>query len=223
MNAQDIKRASEATIRRLPAYHRFLTQLRERGREVVSCTHISSELRLDSTQVRKDLAATGIVGKPKVGYRVAELMRSIEGFLGWNNVREAFLVGVGHLGTALLGYQGFGAYGLDIVAGFDSDPGKVDKPVHGKMVFPLDKLPDLVERMHIKIGIIATPAGAAQSVATLMVLSGILAIWNFTPVKLDVPPEIIVENMELSTSLAVLSNKLARRLASSEIVQETLP
>src|SRR5512135_127531 len=106
------------SIRRLPLYLRFLKQLRSRGREVVSCTHISRELGLVSTQVRKDLAMTGIVGKPKVGYDVPALVSAIEGFLGWNNSRDAFVVGVGGLGSALMGYEGFTQYGLNIVAGF---------------------------------------------------------------------------------------------------------
>ena len=125
------------SVRRLPAYLRLLQSLRAGGRDVVSCTHIGKELGLVSTQVRKDLAVTGIVGKPKVGYNVPALIAAIEEFLGWNNAQDAFVVGVGSLGRALMGYQGFQEYGLRLVAGFDIDPAKVGVEVHGKEVFPV--------------------------------------------------------------------------------------
>jgi redox-sensing transcriptional repressor len=209
----------EPTLRRLPAYHRFLKVLAARGRPVVSCTHIAEELRLDPTQVRKDIQVTGIVGKPKVGYVVAELIDAIETFLGWKNSSDAFLVGAGHLGTALLGYDGFKEYGLNIVAAFDNSPAKVGTEVQGRKVFPVEDLTDLAQRMHILIGILTVPAEAAQSLADLMVFGGIRAIWNFTPVKLHLPPAIIVENVQLSASLAVLSNKLAESL-KADVPQE---
>jgi redox-sensing transcriptional repressor len=200
------------SVRRLPLYLRFLKQLRSRGREVVSCTHISRELGLVSTQVRKDLAMTGIVGKPKVGYDVPALVTAIEGFLGWNNTRDAFVVGVGSLGSALMGYEGFKEYGLNVLAGFDINPQKVGARVHDKEIFPLEKLPDLVGRMHVLIGILTVPARVAQDVANLMVLSGMRAIWNYAPVTLEVPDSIVVENMNLSASLAVLSSRLEEAL-----------
>jgi redox-sensing transcriptional repressor len=193
-------------------YLRFLKQLKARGRQVVSCTHIARELGLVSTQVRKDFAITGIVGKPKVGYDVPALISAIETFLGWDNTRDAFLIGAGSLGSALMGYEGFKEYGLNIVAAFDSDPNKVGKPIHDKEVFPLEKLPDLVSRMHVLIGILTVPAKAAQDVANLMVLSGIRAIWNYAPAALEVPESVIVENMNLSASLAVLSSRLEAAL-----------
>lgn len=212
MNADAIRSAPEPTLRRLPAYHRVLQRLFGRGREVISCTHIAQELNLDPTQVRKDLAVTGIIGKPKVGYEIPALMDAIETYLGWKNVTDAFLVGAGHLGAALMGYQGFGTYGLNIVAAFDADPAKVGTTIHGKEVLPMEKLPNLVERLHLGIGILTVPAAAAQSAANMMILAGIKAIWNFTQVRLQVPPSVIVENEDLSASLAVLSRKLAESL-----------
>ena len=215
----NVRTFPEPTLRRLPAYHRFLKTLAARGRPVVSCTHIAEELRLDPTQVRKDIQVTGIVGKPKVGYVVGELIDAIETFLGWKNSSDAFLVGVGHLGTALLGYDGFKGFGLNIVAAFDNAPGKVGSLVHGRQVLPIEDLADLSQRMHILIGILTVPAETAQSLADLMVFGGIRAIWNFTPVRLHLPPAIIVENVQLSASLAVLSNKLAESL-KADLPQE---
>ena len=119
---------------------------------------IGLDLNLVPVQVRKDLQYTGIVGKPKTGYAVPELIAAIETFLGWNNVNEAFLAGAGNLGTALLGHERFSNFGLRIVAAFDTDPEKVGQWVHGKMVLPLDKLADLAKRMSIHLGIITAPA-----------------------------------------------------------------
>ncbi len=200
------------SVRRLPTYLRLLQTLKARGRDVVSCTHISEELGLVSTQVRKDLAMTGIVGKPKVGYNVQALISAIEKFLGWNNTRDAFVVGAGDLGRALLGYQGFAEFGLRLVAAFDVDPAKIGASVHGKEIFHLDKLRDLALRMHVLMGVLTVPAAAAQEAANFMVQSGMRAIWNYTPVKLEVPSTVIVEDVKLSASLAVLSSRLAEAL-----------
>jgi redox-sensing transcriptional repressor len=197
------------TIRRLPGYLRFLKTLKARGREVVSCTHIADELALTSIQVRKDLAVTGIVGKPRVGYYVVELIDAIEESLGWKNTSDAFLVGAGSLGSALLGYDGFQEAGLNLVAAFDVNPAKIGTPIHGREVFALERLHDLALRMHVLIGVLTVPASAAQDAATLMVMAGMRAIWNYTPVKLEVPDNVIVEDVKLTSSLAVLSSRLA--------------
>jgi redox-sensing transcriptional repressor len=199
MDAESLKTAPLPSVRRLPAYLRFLQTLKARDRVVVSCTHIADELGLVSTQVRKDLAVTGIVGKPKVGYNVPALIDAIEEFLGWKNTSDAFVVGAGCLGSALMGYEGFKDYGLNLVAGFDVDPVKIGTPVHGKEIFPLEKLHDLALRMHVLIGV--------------------LTVWNYTPVQLEVPPSVIVEDVKLSASLAVLSSRLAEILRTPNAAQ----
>jgi redox-sensing transcriptional repressor len=200
------------TLNRLPTYHHYLKDVQEKGLISISCTLIGKDLKLDPTQVRKDLEATEIVGKPKVGYFVSELIGAIETFLGWNNANEAFLVGAGHLGSALLGYERFKSTGLNIVAAFDADPSRVGTQVRGKEVLPLERLVDLAQRMSIHIGIITVPASAAQKVADLMVEGGIKAIWNFAPVHLRLREDIIVQNEDLYNSLASLSHKLAKVL-----------
>jgi redox-sensing transcriptional repressor len=208
-------RIPEPTLRRLPSYHHLLTVLAGDGTQSVSCSVIGRALNLDPTQVRKDIAITGIEGKPKVGYDIYDLMGSIENFLGWNNPKQAFLAGVGNLGQALLGYQQFNRYGMDIVAAFDADPEKVGKNLYGREVLPLEKLANLARRMHVLIGIVAVPTDAAQFVADQMVAGGIQAIWNFAPVSLDVAPGVIVQNEDLFASLAVLSNRLATATVGS--------
>jgi len=178
---------------------------------MISCSVIGGDLNLVPVQVRKDLQYTGIVGRPKTGYCVPELMASIETYLGWNNVHEAFLAGAGNLGAALLGHERFSSFGLRIVAAFDTDPEKIGQWIHQKMVLSLEKLPDLAQRMSIHLGIITVPAEQAEAVAGAMVMGGIQAIWNFAPVRLKVPPNIIVHNEDLYSSLASLSWKLAQR------------
>lgn len=220
MSQNASKTVPEPTLRRLPLYHRFLQQIQESGRSNISCTDIGIELKLDPAQVRKDLEATGIIGRPRVGYVLNQLVDQIEEFLGWKNVNEAFLVGAGSLGAALLGYTRFEQCGLKIIAAFDTDLAKADTRIHDKLVLPLAKLVDLTQRMHILIGIITVPAAQAQAVADLMVMGGMRAIWNFAPVRLRVPEHIIVHNEDLYCSLASLSNKLSKALL---VAPETTP
>lgn len=207
--------APEPTLRRLPLYYRLLKQLREAGRTGISCTTIGKELKLDPTQVRKDIELTGTVGRPKVGYDINELVCSIERFLGWDNTTEAFLVGAGSLGEALMGYPGFAECGLNIVAAFDVDPNKCSRVIHGKHVRHISKLANLMRRMRVRFGIITVPASEAQRAADLLVEGGVLAIWNFAPAKIQVPERVIVTNEDLYCSLAVLSQKMTRKLAES--------
>jgi redox-sensing transcriptional repressor len=210
----------EPSLRRLPQYHHYLAELQSRGVSLVSCSTIGRDLKYIPVQVRKDLQFTGIIGKPKVGYSVAELVLAIEAFLGWNSVNEALLVGAGNLGTAMLGHERFSRFGLQVVAAFDVDPSKIGQYIYGKAVLPLDEMADLVQRMNIHLGIITTPAEVAQTVADEMVKAGIQAIWNFAPVKLNVPEYMIVHNEDLYSSLASLSCKLAKRFRAP--LQENL-
>jgi redox-sensing transcriptional repressor len=201
----------EPTLRRLPKYYHYLKRVQGTGQEIISATQMAEDLGIHHTQVRKDLAATGSQGKPKVGHRVEDLLVSIESFLNWNNFSEAFLVGAGNLGSALLGYTDFEKAGIRIVAAFDSSPAKVGRAIHGVEVHPMSQFESLAQEARIAIGIITVPADRAQQIAETMVRSGLQAIWNFAPITLDVPEEIIVENVELYASLAVFSRKLEER------------
>jgi redox-sensing transcriptional repressor len=206
------KTVSGPTLKRLPLYHRFLKELAAAGQTSFSCTQVGAELDLDPTQVRKDLESVGVVGRPRVGYLLANVIPLLEEFLGWHNVRDAFLAGAGSMGAALLGYRKFEQYGLNIVTAFDTDPEKIGRRIKGKQVLPLEKLANLASRMHIWLGIITVPATEAQAVADLMVAGGIRAIWNFAPIRLRVPAQVIVHNEDLYCSLAALSQKLSESL-----------
>jgi redox-sensing transcriptional repressor len=213
----------EPTLKRLPLYHRLLKEMQQAGRPSVSCTDIGAELKLDPTQVRKDLEVVGVSGRPRVGFVTQDVVQGIEEFLGWKKVNEAFLVGAGSMGSALLGYRKFEECGLKIVAAFDTHPAKIGRQIHGKHVLSLDKVTDLAQRMHVLIGIITVPAPEAQAVADMLVAGGILAIWNFAPVRLRVPDNLIVHNEDLYCSLASLSQKLAleMRARSARAAEET--
>jgi redox-sensing transcriptional repressor len=210
---QTTKAIPEPTLRRLPIYYQYLKKtLGEKKSDYISCTQIGNDLNIVPIQVRKDLEVTEALGRPKLGYAVKELLSNIEDFLGWNNTTDAYLVGVGNLGSALLGYNGFREYGLNIIAAFDVDEGMAGTQVHGKSVFSVVKLAEMTRRMGIRIGILTVPGHSAQEMADEMVNAGIRALWNFSPVKIIVPPDIIVQHENLASSLVVLSKKLAMSL-----------
>src|ERR1035437_609260 len=202
----------EASLRRLPIYYRCLQEMMTAGATQVSCAGLARVLGLDPTQVRKDIELTGIVGKPKVGHPLGELVRWIENFLGWNRPKDAVLAGAGSLGSALLGDGRVWRPGMQILAGVDTDPAKIGQRIHGREVQPLGFLPGFVRQHKTPVGVIATPAAAAQSVADLMVSGGIRAIWNFAPAHIHVPDGFILQNEDLYHSLASLSFKLESKL-----------
>ncbi len=203
-----LRMIAEASLRRMPSYWRVLDEIGNNGQEFVSCTEIADRFHQDPTQVRKDLEGAGCEGRPRVGFAVNETKRCIAEFLGWNNTHDAFLVGAGNLGAALAGYEGFQPAGLTIVAVFDNNPEKIGAKLAGKPVLRVERFRNLAQRMHVQIGIIAVPAHAAQETADMMLESGIKAIWNFAPRKLSSPEGVVVENADLTPSLASLSAKL---------------
>jgi redox-sensing transcriptional repressor len=200
--------APEPTLKRLPGYLYFLEQVKEEGVINISAPTIGKELDLDPTQVVKDLAVTGIKGKPRVGYNTYELIHALEDFLGFNKVNEAFLVGAGNLGSALMAYQEHQSLGLKILAAFDVDETKIGKTIGGIHILEYNKLFHLSGRLNVKIGILTTPNHVAQEVAEDLVNCGIKAIWNFTSAKLSLPKEIIVQSTSMSSYAAVLLRRL---------------
>ena len=150
-------------------------------------------------------------GRPKVGYLRAGLIDDIEQFLGYDNTTDAVLIGAGKLGLALMGYGGFEAYGLNILAAFDSKP-FADKTEDGKPVYPIGQLESFCRVNKVLMGIITVPAAHAQSVCDQLIACGIKAIWNFAPTHLEVPSNILVQNENMATSLAVLSMHLQAQM-----------
>jgi redox-sensing transcriptional repressor len=200
---------SAQALRRMPYYLQFLKKLQLEGRSVVAAPEIAGSLKLNEVQVRKDLAAVSkSKGKPRSGFPVSELIENMEEFLGYRNIDDAVLVGAGSLGRALLSYKGFASYGLNVVAAFDLDDSVVGSEICGKVVLPASKLCDMCRRLSINIGIIAVPADQAQEVCDTLVSCGVLAIWNFAPVHLSTPDNILVQNENMAASLAMLSKHL---------------
>jgi redox-sensing transcriptional repressor len=199
-----------STLKRLPQYLEVLKRLKKAGLKEVSATKISVFADIHQTLVRKDIAYTNI-SAGKTGYLVNPLQKAIEELLNWSDTSSSILVGVGHLGSALLGYQEFSQRGLSIVAGFDNDPNLIGTKVHGVPVFSALELTAMAQKQNIRIGIITVPPDTAQLIADIMVHSGIKAIWNFTPHKIIVPLDIIVEYVDMFASLAVLSRRLAEQ------------
>lgn len=214
MDTLPFRTAAIPTIKRLPLYLRKIREHIDLGEVDISSATLARELHLDPIVVRKDLAITGVIGIPRRGFPAMKLTDAIVSFLGWDNTTDAILCGVGSLGKALLGYQGFHQHGLSIVAAFDVDPDLIGTKERGVKVFPLSKLQSLVPRLNIRIGILTVPVTVAQLVADQLVAAGIQGIWNFTPAKLSVPPEVVIQRVDLASSLAVLSHTLAVRNAA---------
>lgn len=196
------------TIRRYPIYLRAIKSKIAGGELHVSSAVLADELGFDPVLSRKDLAMAGIPGKPRRGYPAKELCEAINRALGWDNPIEAALIGVGSLGSALLGYSGFEEQNLSISAAFDSNPAIIGKRVHGVKVRPMEDFNILVKKLKLSIGIITVPSSKAQECADHLIQSGIKAIWNFAPIQLSVPKEITVQNVDLAQSLAVLSHSI---------------
>lgn len=192
------------SIRRLPSYLHIIQNVIKDGSEYISGTVIANELNLEPIQVRKDLAITGIIGKPKRGYPVKELIAAIEHFLGWDSSRNAVLLGAGNLGAALIGYGGFRDHGLNLVAAFDKNPEKIGKKIAGVEIFSYDAVSEKIKKSGAKLAILTVPSADAQETADKLIKDGIKAIWNFTNIKLKVPDHVVVQKEDLSSGYAML-------------------
>ena len=202
---------SKSVLKRLPIYLSYLKSIPQGSQTYISATALANALSMGEVQVRKDLAMESDGGRPKVGYLLEGLKEDISRFLGYNNTTDAVLVGAGKLGQALLGYNGFEAYGLNILAAFDVD----NFPESGgekKPILLMDKLEKFCRTHKILMGIITVPVAHAQEVCDRMIDCGIKAIWNFAPIHLDVPSHILVQNENMATSLALLSMHLQAQI-----------
>lgn len=194
-------------VKRYPLYLRVLREMATQGDKFASGAVVAKALALDPIVVRKDLSKTGVRGKPRVGFPMTEIIAAIEKYLGWNAATEAVLAGAGRLGSALLGFPGFQYQGFKIVAAFDASPKKRGK-IAGIPVYPASQIAEVVRKLNVSLGILTVPADQAQAVADAMMAGGIRGIWNFTPVQLSVPADVIVKREDLAASLAVLSHRL---------------
>ena len=191
------KKISDKVINRLTLYHCILDDYINQNIEFISSKQIANLLKIDDSQVRKDINLLNNSGKSRVGYIVKELKKSIEVTLGFSKTKNAFIIGAGNLGMALAKYNNFSNYGLNIVALFDNDKNKIGGTVNHKVVLDISKLPNLSRKSNIDIAILTVPREYAQATADFLVNANIKHIWNFTPVVLDVPEDVQVWNENL--------------------------
>lgn len=199
------RRISEATVVRLPVYQRILAELLRGGTTTVSSEQLASRARVNAAKVRKDLSVLGSFGTRGTGYDVAFLISQIDRALGVGRDWPVVVVGIGNLGRALVNSEGFSSRGFRVAALFDVDPAVVDQLVGPVTVRHADELPSLAGAERPAIGVVATPAAAAQEVADSLVAIGVKSILNFAPRVLTVPPDVLLRYVDLSIELQVMS------------------
>ena len=205
---KEADKVPEPTLRRLPWYLSNIKLMKEKGEQYVSSTQISKEINIDASQIAKDLSYVNISGRTRVGYNIDALIEVLESFLGFTNMHKAFLFGVGSLGGALLRDLGLRHFGLEIVAAFDVNPELVGKDLGGIPIFHSDDFEPKMMEYAVNIGVLTVPINIAQEITNKMVDGGIKAVWNFTPFRIRVPENIVVQNTSLYAHLAVMFNRL---------------
>lgn len=210
---------SDKTIGRLSLYRRLLSSLLMDG-----VTHVySHQLAIlaggTAAQVRRDMMAVGYSGSPKRGYDIRELIQSIGNFLDVPEGQGVALIGVGNLGRAILAYFSGRRPHLSIVAAFDNDPYKVNRVIHGCHCYPLQEMAVIVSQMSIRTAIIAVPAGESQGVAQKLIRAGVRGILNFAPLRLHVPADVYVEDIDMTMSLEKVAYFARKGVPEKEVVQ----
>lgn len=198
----------EPTLRRLPWYLSNAKLMKEKGEKYVSSTQISKQINIDASQIAKDLSYVDIAGRTRVGYDIDLLIQVLEDFLGFTNMHRAYLFGVGSLGGALLRDSGLSHFGLQIVGAFDINPELVGTKINGIPIYHSDDFEQRIKQDGVNIGVLTVPITIAQEISDKMIAGGIKAIWNFTPFRIRVPENIVVQNTSLYAHLAVMFNRL---------------
>ena len=203
------KEISSAVIKRLPRYHRYLGDLMAQGVERISSQELSVRMNVTASQIRQDLNNFGGFGQQGYGYNVAYLYQEISKILGLDHENSMVIIGCGNFGQALANYQNFENRGFVTKAIFDVNPDKVGTQVRGIPVLHIDDLAEFLHHNDIKIAVLTIPKEAAVEIAKVLVDCGVKAIWNFAHLDLDVPSDVVVENVHLSESLMQLSYRIA--------------
>ncbi len=203
-----MKNISLQTIKRIPTYYNVICNILSNKQKFLSSNFLSDLMGIDDTTVRKDLSSIGCNGRPKQGYNIIELKKHFEIFLGFNQPKNAIIIGAGNLGCALAKYEKFKKYGLNLIALFDKDPHKIDLVINGIKVYNLSKIQEICKDNNVEIAILTLPEDEAQSITNTIIKYNINTIWNFSPVNLSVPTSIFVWNQDLVSNFLTLS-KLA--------------
>ncbi len=197
--------ASLASLRRLPLYLDVCRQAEAEGLSIISGTVIAEQLGLEPIQVRKDLSLTGILGRPRIGYALRELIQRIEFFLRWDVSHSAILIGAGRLGQALLAYRDLRRYNFNILFAFDNDSQKIGMVIEGVKVYDIALMQEMLQKNPAEIAIITTPDYVALDVASVAYNAGVRKFWNFTPRRFRLPPGVLIYTESMLTGFSVLS------------------
>ncbi len=201
----------EPTLRRLPWYLAYVRMLDNQHIEYVSSTQIAKEINVDASQIAKDLSFLNIKGKTRIGYEVHSLVRELVDFLGFKRKHNAFMIGAGSLGAALMQDVGLSQYGLNIVAGFDINPELVGTSICGIPVYGLGELHRCQQQLNVSIAVLAVPVEHAQEAANTAIESGLKAIWNFTPYRIKAPSDIVIQNTSIYSHLALMYYRMEEK------------
>ena len=199
---------SKAVIKRLPRYYRYLGELIEEGIERISSNELSAKMRVTASQIRQDLNNFGGFGQQGYGYNVPYLYEEIGKILGLDKTHHMIIIGAGNLGQALANYVKFEKRGFKIVGVFDINPVLKGISIRGNGIRMMSELPEFLQKEDVQIAALTVPKSSAAEIAELLVQNGIKAIWNFAHLDLNVPKDVIVENVHLSESLMRLSYNL---------------
>jgi redox-sensing transcriptional repressor len=207
---------SPFSVERLYSYYLLAQRAKEQGAEHINSRQLAQFLLIGDTQVRKDMAAINLVGKPKRGYPIAATIDALREAMGINQTHHAVLCGAGKLGRALLEYSRFTEFGFRLAGAFDVRSEVVGEDIAGMRVLHIDHLEKVIEIFGVEIGMLAVNVWAAQELCDRMVKCGVRAIWNFAPIHLHVPPNVLVRHEDFAGSLTVISHYLQQSQASEE-------
>lgn len=202
---------SVTVIRRLPKYHRYLTELLDKGISRISSQELSVLTGFTASQIRQDLNNFGGFGQQGYGYNVEDLQKELGKILGLDTHYNAVVVGAGNLGQAIANYKGFEDAGFKVLSLFDRNPKVIGLKIRDIEIRDMEHLEDFIKAHNVEIGIITTPKDSAQQIADIYIKSGIKGIWNFAPTDLSVPEDLVIENVRLNESLFILSYFLKTR------------
>jgi redox-sensing transcriptional repressor len=207
--AKEKNYVSEAVMRRMPKYYRYLTDMEKAGIERISSKELSKRMGLTASQIRQDFNCFGGFGQQGYGYNVSELRQEIQKILGLHNEYHIIIIGAGNLGQALANYTGFEKDGFFVKALFDINPRLIGMSIRGIPIYDIDEMESFISENEVHIAAICTPKEKAQEAAEILIQSGVKGIWNFAAVDIAVPNQAIVENVHLSDSLYTLSFRMS--------------
>lgn len=211
MTAGEYRPIPEPTLRRLPWYLSHVKMEYAAGKKQVSSTSIARGVGVEPSLVAKDLSYVQLEGRTRVGYQSQTVITVLEEFLGFTQTHRAFIIGVGSLGGALLADRGLRQFGLEIVAGFDVDDSVVGTNVGEIPIYHMDELQERMQAESVQIAILTVPIRHAQTVADQLAEMGFRAIWNFTPVRIRVPEQVVVQNTSMYAHLALIFTRMQER------------